>query len=68
MCWRRLGRGLVGGGGSCRRLMGAVRRVGIFVKSVIAVFACPVAVLVRPAFWLSSGGESESHELGVKLG
>lgn len=53
------------------RLMGAARRVCIFVQSVIAVFGCPVLrqlalvlVLVMAVKW----GEGGTHELSIELG
>lgn len=49
--------------GSYTRWMGAVRRVGIFAKSVIAVFGCPGAVSVGPGHRVRG-----THELGVELG
>jgi len=46
------------------RWMDAARRVGIFARSVIAVFGCPDAVSIgRPGHPM--GG---THELGVELG
>lgn len=45
------------------RWMDAVRRVGIFAKSVIAVFGCPDAVSVGPGHRVG-----RTHELGVELG